>query len=196
MSTTTAALTLFLIMDPLGNVPVFLSVLDRVPPERRRAILLRELTLALIVMLGFLFAGPSLIALLGLTPPAISVAGGIVLFLIALRMIFPAPGGLLGDIPDGEPLVVPLAVPLVAGPSVLATLMLLRRDHPEATGALLLALLTAWAATSALLLAAPVLYRRLGKRGLVAIERLMGMLLVAVSVQMLIGGLKAVLTGG
>ncbi len=193
MSTMTAALTLFLIMDPLGNVPVFLSVLDEVPAGRRRRVLVRELAVALGVMLLFLFVGPSLMGVLGLSATALSLAGGVVLFLIALRMIFPPVGGLMGDVPGGEPMIVPLAIPLIAGPSVLATLLMLHPERPEQIGGPLLALLLAWGATALILMAAPALYRRLGKRGLVAIERLMGMVLVAVAVQMLIDGLRAAL---
>lgn len=193
MSTVTAALTLFLIMDPLGNVPIFLSVLDEVPPPRRRRVLMRELALALAVMVVFLFAGPGLMRLLGLSPTALSIAGGLVLFLIALRMIFPTAGGVMGDMPGGEPLVVPLAIPLIAGPSVLATLLLMHPEGSAQAGVALGALLIAWTATALILMAAPALYRRLGRRGLVAIERLMGMVLVAISVQMLIDGLRAAL---
>jgi len=187
----TAALTLFLIMDPLGNVPVFLSVLDEVPEERRRRVLLRELAAALGVMLVFLFVGPRLMGLLGLSATALSLAGGVVLFLIALRMIFPTGGGLMGELPGGEPMIVPLAIPLIAGPSVLATLLMMHPERPAEIGGALLALLLAWGATALILLAAPMLYRRMGRRGLVAIERLMGMILVAVAVQMLVDGLKA-----
>lgn len=193
MSMATAALTLFLIMDPLGNVPIFLSVLDEVPAERRRRVLMRELAVALAVMVGFLFAGPGLMTLLGLSPTALSIAGGVVLFLIALRMIFPTAGGVMGDMPGGEPLVVPLAIPLIAGPSVLATLLLMHPEGGAGAGGALGSLLLAWSGAALILLAAPALYRRLGRRGLVAIERLMGMVLVAISVQMLIDGLRAAL---
>ena len=194
MSIATAAVTLFLIMDPLGNVPVFLSVLDAVPPERRRRVLVRELLVALGIMLVFLALGPYLMSLLGLSGPALSIAGGLVLFLIALRMIFPAPGGILGEMPGGEPLIVPLAIPLIAGPSVLAALLLMRPESVSGLAPILAAVAIAWAVTAAILLAAPALYRRLGHRGLVAIERLMGMVLVAVAVQMLLDGLRASLT--
>ena len=193
MTTMTAAMTLFLIMDPLGNVPVFLSVLEEVPAARRRRVLARELVAALTVMLLFLFLGPRLMAVLGLSATALSLAGGLVLFLIALRMIFPPVGGVMGDVPGGEPMIVPLAIPLIAGPSVLATLLMMRPERPAEIGAALLALLMAWGATALILMAAPTLYRRLGRRGLVAVERLMGMVLVAVAVQMLVDGLRAAL---
>lgn len=189
METLAAAVTLFLIMDPLGNIPIFLSVLSRVPAERRRRVLIRELLIALAIMLAFLFLGPAFLHLLGLSPEAIAIGGGLVLMIIAIRMIFPSRGGVMGDDgSDEEPLIVPLAVPLVAGPSLLATLVLLAETGPERSGDWLLALTGAWGATAAILLASPWLYSLLGSRGLKAIERLMGMILVSISVQMLLDG--------
>jgi multiple antibiotic resistance protein len=123
----------------------------------------------------------------------VSVAGGIVLFLIALRMIFPDHGSLTEGGPEGEPFVVPLAIPLVAGPSTLATLLLLDRTAPGATLSLLVVVSVAWALTSAILLSSTFFYRMLGQRGLIAMERLMGMLLVMVSVQMLMDGIATFL---
>lgn len=188
---TSAVVTLFLIMDPLGNIPIFLSVLKDVTPARRRIILMREVVIAYIVLLAFLFLGKYVLQVLHLDPETISIAGGIVLFLIALRMIFPGPGGLHADTLEGEPFVVPLAIPLIAGPSTLAALLLLQRSEPGATWDLLLAVTVAWALTAVILLAAPFFYRVLRQRGLIAMERLMGMLLVMISVQMLMNGLNA-----
>ena len=181
--------TLFLIMDPLGNVPVFLSILKGVTPQRRRVILLREVLIAYVVLLIFLFLGKYILQILQLDQETISIAGGIVLFLIALRMIFPAPGGLYSDSPEGEPFVVPLAIPLIAGPSALAALMLLQRSDPGASLQLLLAVTIAWALTAIILVAAPFLYRVMGQRALIAMERLMGMVLVMISVQMAMNGI-------
>ncbi|MDP2283118.1 MAG: MarC family protein, partial [Pseudohongiella sp.] len=179
METFAAAVTLFLIMDPLGNIPIFLSVLSRVVPERRRRILIRELLIALALMLLFLFAGPGILKLLGLSREAISIGGGLVLMIIAIRMIFPSRGGVMGDDDaEGEPLIVPLAMPLIAGPSVLATLVLLAETGPDRSGDWLLALMGAWGVTAAILLSSQKLYKVLGARGLKAIERLMGMILV------------------
>lgn len=185
-----AVVTLFLVMDPLGNVPVFLSVLKTVPSERRRAVLVREVAIAYVVLLVFFLLGDYLLQFLGLEQEAVSIAGGIVLFLIALRMIFPGEGGRAGDPLEGEPFVVPLAIPLIAGPSTLATLLLLERSAASARGALLLALTIAWALSGILLISSTFLHRVLRERGLIAMERLMGMLLVMVSVQMLINGLR------
>ena len=138
MDDMSAVVTLFLVMDPLGNVPLFLSVLKTVPGHRRQRVLLRELGIAYGVLVGFLLIGNALLQFLGLDPEAVSVAGGIVLFLIALRMIFPGQGSLTEGGPEGEPFVVPLAIPLIAGPSTLATLLLLERAVQGSTMTLLL----------------------------------------------------------
>jgi multiple antibiotic resistance protein len=194
METFAVAVTLFLIMDPLGNIPIFLSVLAKVKPERRRRVLSRELLIALALMLGFLFVGPPTLKLLGLSREAVTIAGGLVLMIIAIRMIFPSRGGIMGDDDsDGEPLVVPLAVPLIAGPSVLATLVLLNETGPERTLYWLIALVGAWAVSALILLSSDFFFRILGHRGLKAIERLMGMLLVSISVQMLLNGIDGYL---
>ena len=196
MSVASAALLLFLILDPLGNIPVFLSLLRGLPPRRQRLVLGRELLIALGVLMAFLWCGKYALDLMHLRQESVSIAGGIVLFLIGIRMIFPRPEGLMGEIPDGEPFIVPLAIPLVAGPSGMAAVMLLGSKEPERLGEWSLALLVAWAATAAILLASPFLYRLLGRRALSAVERLMGMLLVAISVQMLLDGLSTYLATG
>jgi len=188
-----AALLLFLILDPLGNVPVFLSVLKPLPPKRQRIVLIRELLIALGVLMLFLWCGKFALEMMHLRQESVSIAGGIVLFLIGIRMIFPRPEGLMGEIPDGEPFIVPLAIPLVAGPSGMAAVMLMGTNEPDRLGEWSLALLLAWGATAAILLASPLLYRLLGRRALTAVERLMGMLLVAISVQMLLDGLTVYL---
>lgn len=191
MDILSAVITLWLIMDPLGNVPVFLAVLKRVPAERRRRILVRECLIAYAVLMFFLLLGDRALAVLQIEQETISIAGGIVLFLIALRMIFPGAGGGLDDSSNGEPLVVPLAIPLIAGPSTLATLLLLRASASMAE--LWLATTIAWSATAAILIAAPFFYRALGERGLAAMERLMGMVLVMISVQMFLNGVETFL---
>ena len=190
MKLSSAILTLFLVMDPLGNIPPFLSVLRDVQPERRRRVLIREVLIAYVVLLVFLFLGRRVLALLSLQPETISVAGGIVLFLIALRMIFPQERGLFGDALEGEPFIVPLAIPLVAGPSALAVLLLLQQSEVNVTWQwqLLLAVTIAWALSALILLSSTLLYRLLKERGLIAMERLMGMLLVMLAVQMFMNG--------
>jgi len=197
MTILSAALLLFLILDPLGNIPVFLSVLKPLPPHRQRIVLVRELLIALAVLMLFLWCGKYALELMHLRQESVSIAGGIVLFLIGIRMVFPRPEGLLGELPEGEPFIVPLAIPLIAGPSGMAAVMLMGSNEPGRLVDWSLALLLAWAATAAILMCAPLLYRLLGRRALSAVERLMGMLLVAISVQMLLDGLSAYLgTGG
>jgi multiple antibiotic resistance protein len=186
-----AIVTLFLIMDPLGNIPPFLSALEAVKPERRRRVLIREIVFAYLVLVASLFLGHYVLYFLRLDEATISVAGGIVLFLIALRMVFPSARP-HDDRLDGEPFIVPLAVPLFAGPSALAFLLLLQRSAPGRAASLLLAMTIAWVASGVILLSSTVLHRLLRERGLIAMERLMGMVLVMVAVQMFLNGMKAV----
>ena len=194
MDILSAGLTLLLIIDPLGNIPVFLSVLKKVENEsRKRKILIRELAIALIVLLVFLFVGQYFLEWLNLRQEAVHIAGGIVLFLIALRMIFPTEKGVMGDLPEGEPFIVPLAVPLLAGPSTLAMLILLARSQPDRIFDWLIAVLGAWGVTSLIILSSTSFHKILGNRGLMAVEKLMGMVLVAISVQMLIDGITTYL---
>ena len=149
MDILSAGLTLLLIMDPLGNIPVFLTVLKNVESEsRKRKILIRELAIALFVLLVFLFIGQYLLQLLNLRQEALHIAGGIVMFSIALHMIFPTENGIMGDFPEGEPFIVPLAVPLLAGPSTLAMLILLARSQPDRIFEWFIAVIGAWLVTS------------------------------------------------
>lgn len=195
MDVSAAVITLLLIMDPVGNIPPFLSILKTVPVERRRIVLVREILFAYGVLLVFFFLGNYVLRFLRLEQETISIAGGIVLFLIALRMIFPHEGSVVGDPLEGEPFLVPLAIPLFAGPSTLAALLLLQRTFPGDSTSLLIAITIAWVIGGTILLSSTFFYRVLRQRGLIAIERLMGMLLVMVAVQMLVNGLKTLLTG-
>jgi len=188
VTTLSAALLLFLILDPLGNIPVFLGLLKPLPAHRRRIVLARELLIALGVLLGFLWGGKYVLEAMHLRQESVSIAGGIVLFLIGLKMIFPSSEGMFGEVPEGEPFIVPMAIPLVAGPSGMAAVMLLGSQDPGRMGDWTLALVLAWLGTAVLLFSATFLYKVLGMRVLVAVERLMGMLLVAISVQMLLDG--------
>ncbi len=189
MTTLSAAILLFLILDPLGNVPVFLSLLHELPARRQRIVLLRELLIALGVLLLFLFAGQAILAAMHLREESVSIAGGIVLFLIGIKMIFPGKDGLTGQQSAGEPFIVPMAIPLIAGPSGMAAVILLASNEPGRLADWTLALLLAWGATSVILFSATFLYKVLGRQVLTAVERLMGMLLVALSVQMLLDGM-------
>ena len=190
MTVMSAAVLLFFVMDPLGNVPLFLTALRRVAPERHRRVILRELVIALGVLVGFLFLGKGLLALLKVSAEALTAAGGVILLLIALRMIFPSSDHSLREDVHDEPFIVPLAVPYTAGPSALATVLLLTSREPARWPEWLLALVLAWLASSVVLYFAGGLSRLLGERGLVAMERLMGMLLVTVAMEMLLGGLR------
>jgi multiple antibiotic resistance protein len=181
-------ITLVFVMDPLGNVPIFLSVLKDVPPKRRQWVILRELLIALVVLLIFLYAGSSLLKVMGLRQESVSIAGAIILFLIGVRMIFPSSHGLMGDTPDGEPFIVPLAIPAVAGPSSLAIAMLMVNRDPTRMLDWTIALVAAWAVVAIVLSLSPLLLRALGSRGLIAMERLMGMILVIIAVQMFFDG--------
>ncbi len=189
-------ITLVFVMDPLGNVPIFLSVLKDVDPRRRQWVIFRELLIALVVLLIFLFAGSAMLQVMGLRQESVSIAGAIILFLIGVRMIFPSPYGLMGDTPGGEPFIVPLAIPAVAGPSSLAIAMLMVTQDPDRMLDWTIALVAAWAVVAILLMASPLLLRALGNRGLIAMERLMGMILVIISVQMFFDGVQKFLNLG
>ena len=187
------AILIFLVTDPFGNIAIYIAALKNVSAERRLRVAGRELLFALALLLLFLTFGDKVLSVLGLSREATAIAGGIILFVIALRLIFPGPQGVLGDVPDGEPMLVPLATPAVAGPSALAVLMTLRNTHEGPLWELYAALLMAWAATAFILLQASFLQRFLGPRGLTAVERLMGMLLIMLSVDMLLDNLQSVL---
>jgi multiple antibiotic resistance protein len=181
------AVTLFFVMDPLGNIPIFNAVLSRFDARTRSRIVARELTIALVILLVFLFAGNPVMKFLGLTQPTLSLSGGILLFIIALRMIFPRPSGSEEE-EIVDPFIVPLAMPLVAGPSTIAILLLQSSQHPERVWEWCLALALAWIAATAILACSPWLMKALGDRGVRALERLMGMLLVLLAVQMFLDG--------
>lgn len=188
MTVLSAAVLMFLVLDPLGNMPFFVVTMQRIDPARRVRVVIREMLIALAVLIFFLFAGQYLLKLLQLSPTALTTSGGIILMIIALRMIFPKPDQAQHEI-EGEPFIVPLAIPLVAGPSALATALLLVSSEPDRWVEWLVAIVAAWLATAAILSCSGFVARFLGQRGLVAIERLMGMLLVTVAVQMLLNGL-------
>ncbi|MCC6579162.1 MAG: MarC family protein [Phycisphaeraceae bacterium] len=192
----TDTLTLILVLDPFGNIPIFLALLKDVDPKRRRRVLLRESLIALAILAAFLLAGPWVLRLIGVEEPALTLAGGVVVFIIAMRMIFPHPGGMFPEETlEGEPLVVPIAVPLLAGPSACATVILLGTRHDTVPYLGIPILLAAWLATLIVTLLATRFDQWLGKRGLIALERLMGMLLIVIAVQMLVTGATPLLHG-
>lgn len=187
------AVLVFLVTDPFGNTAIYLAALKNVAPERRLRVVVRELLFALLLLMLFLTFGEKVLSGLGLSRESTAIAGGIILFVIAMRLIFPGPQGVLGDLPEGEPMLVPLATPALAGPSALAVLMTLRNTFAGPLWELYLGVFLAWAATALILLQATALQRYLGVRGLTAIERLTGMLLIMLSVDMLLDNLQRIL---
>jgi multiple antibiotic resistance protein len=181
------AATLFFIIDPLGNIPIFNSILQDYEPRRRMKIIGREMIFALIILLTFLYIGTSLLGFLGLQQPSLNIAGGILLFLIALHMLYPDKAHTTDPDAD-DPFIVPLATPLTAGPSSIAVLLLISSSQPERLGEATIAVLIAWTLSTVILLVSPLILRFLGHRGVRALERLMGMLLVLIAVQMFLNG--------
>lgn len=193
MTLYTATITLLFVMDPLGNIPIFLSILKNFDLKAQRKIIIRETIVAFLVLVFFLFLGRYLIQWLNITTSALSISGGIILFLIAIRMIFPADLSEANPEEAEEPFIVPLAVPLTAGPAAIAFVMLFVTQHPEHISLLFLAVVVASLIFLIVMLLSRYLMRILGKRGLIAVERLMGMMLTAIAVQMFLSGLAAYL---
>ncbi|MCE5265069.1 MAG: MarC family protein [Deltaproteobacteria bacterium] len=190
MSILSAAVLLFLVLDPLGNIPFFLCVLNKVEEGRRKPIILREMGIAFGVLVLFLFCGHYLLRLLQISEPSLSIAGGIILFIIALRMIFYGSEKVFEDTLEGEPFIVPLAIPSVAGPSAMATVLLLMAREPSRWPEWLAALAAACLLSGVILFASGSLIRILGERVLVATERLMGMILTTVAVEMFLSAMR------
>lgn len=193
MTAISAAITLFLLIDPVGNSPVFLATLSRLTPRQRRRAILRELLFALAVLVIFLFFGQVILNALNINQAALATAGGVVLFIVAMRMIFPGRhgSGPMGE-SDGEspdPWFVPLAVPMVAGPSAMAFVMLLSTREPEQIWIWLAVVLGVWVAAAVILMGASLLQPYLKPGGLRALERLVGMILIVIAVQMLMDGI-------
>jgi MarC family membrane protein len=190
-----AFILLLLVTDPFGNVPLFVSALRVVPRERRWRVVVRECLIAFLLLLLFMFFGRHFLNALQLSEIALRIGGGVILFLIALRMVFPQPGGVLGDSDShGEPFIVPLAIPALAGPSALATVLLFSSDT-TANVLLHVAALSAVAVVwLAVLLGAERMQQVLGVRAMLAFERLMGLILTAMAVEMLLAGIRSYVT--
>lgn len=188
MTVFSAALLLFLVMDPFGNIPLFITALSNVDKNRRQKIIVRELLIALIVLVVFLFGGQHILSAFHISESALTAAGGTVLFLIAIKMVFPSAGRLSAEEISGEPFVVPLAIPYVAGPSAVASVLLIMNREPARWPEWLAALLLAWFVSGLIILSSGFFSKVLGEKVLVAIERLMGMLLVAIAIQMIMTG--------
>lgn len=185
----TVIVILFLIMDPIGNISSFLKMVDELPSKRVRWVVFREMLIALAFMLGFNFLGEFIFQILQLDHQTVELASAVILFLTAIKILFPSSNSLRANWPKGEPFIIPLAVPLIAGPSLLATIMMLA--HLETSQpAMLIAILVAWAAAMIILLFARQLQHYLGHNGLMAGERLTGMLLVMLAVQRCMEGIQ------
>ena len=195
VSFTSAVVILLLVMDPIGNIPLFVSLLRQVEAARRTRVILRECAIAFAVLLVFVFFGAAILGVLGLSDPSLTIAGGVILFLIALRMIFRRPEGIFGDTVSGEPFIVPLAIPSIAGPAAIATVMLLVSRAPQRLLEWCVAVSVAMLVTAVLLVSADRLARLAGEQGLLAFERLMGLILTAVAVEMLLRGIETFVRG-
>lgn len=187
-----SVITLALVMDGFGNIPLFISALKKVAPERRKAVLIRELGIALLIMVAFLFLGKWFLKAFGIAEYSLSIAGGLILFIISIKLVFGGNEDPKGDPKDDEPFIVPLAIPLVAGPAALSIVMITAAQQPKFIT--LAAVVVASLINSLILLSSFPLSNLLGKRGLVAIERLTGMILVLISVNMVMNGISTFMT--
>jgi MarC family membrane protein len=184
-----ATILLILITDPVGNIPVFANALKHVAPERRAKVILREILIAFFLLLTFMFVGEGFLRVMNLSDLSLQIGGGVILFLIALRMVFPPAAVLEAEIWE-EPLIVPLAVPAIAGPSALATVLLLVSQQPERRLEWIAALCVTMLISAVVLVSAERIQRLIGSRLVVAVERLMGLVLVSVAIEMMLRGAK------
>jgi len=185
-----AIFLLIIIMDPIGNVPVFLSILKNIPLERRKKIIIRELIIAFAILLFFMFVGRFLLQILQIEQSSLGIAGGIILFIIAIRMIFPGTKPMFTHNEESEPLVVPLAIPMLAGPSAIAAVILFMAQEPSRWIEWIFVVFVASLISGIILLSSEALGSKLGNRALTAIERLMGIFLIMVSVDFVLDGIK------
>ena len=185
-----AFVLLFLVLDPLGNLPVVASLLKQVDHARRVRVVLRECLIAYLILLAFMFGGRQFLDVMHLSEISLSIAGGVILFMIAIRMVFKSEESVFGESLDHEPFIVPLAIPLIAGPSALATVMLMVSREPAKLALWIAALTAAMIVSATLLVMGERIEKWLGKRAMEAIERLMGLILTAIAIEMLLDGLK------
>ena len=190
MDIVSATILLILVMDPFGNMPLVISVLKNVDPGARARVVLRECAIAYTVLLAFMFGGHQFMQLLRLSDTALGIAGGLILFLIALRMVFPHAEGIFGETGETGTFIVPLAIPAIAGPSALATVLLLVSREPQRVFAWVAALSLATLVSALVMISAQAISRWIGKRGMIAMERLMGLVLTAIAVEMLLAGIE------
>jgi MarC family membrane protein len=190
-----AVVLLALVTDPFGNVPIVNAMLAGVPSSRRRVVIVRECAIAFALLMAFMLGGHKFLEVMRLSETSLTIAGGVILFMIAIRMVFPGQGSALGTPAAGEPFIVPLAIPFIAGPSALATVMLMATREPGKLGMWAVAITVTMAFVTVVLLAGEKLQQWLGDRVMQAIERLMGLILTAMAVEMLLGGIRAFVTG-
>ena len=191
-----AVVLLLLVTDPFGNVPLVPSLVAGCDPARRRWVIIRECMIAYVILLVFMFGGQSFLQVMHLSEASLSIAGGVILFLISIRMVFGGPEGIWGDAAmKGEPFIVPLAVPFIAGPSALATVMLMATREPSKIGMWAAAITVVMALVTLILALADRIHAILGEKVVIAIERLAGLILTAIAVEMLLGGIRAFVGG-
>lgn len=190
-----AFILLLLVLDPFGSLPIFIPVMRTVPAARRRLVALREVAIAFTVLCFFLFFGEGFLRVMRLSERSLEVAGGVILLMVAIRMIFGQGGGVYG-VPEGkEPFIFPLAVPLLAGPSAMATVLLLASQQPGRVAEWLGALACAMAVSGLVLVGCARIRRWLGDSVVSALEKLMGLVLTAIAVEMILAGLKRYFAG-
>jgi len=189
-----AVVLLLLVTDPWGNVPLVPSLVAGCAPERRRWVIVRECLIAFVILLAFMFGGHTFLQVMHLSEASLSIAGGVILFLISIRMVFGSPEGIWGDVAKGEPFIVPLAVPFIAGPSALATVMLMATRDPSRIGMWAAAITVTMAIVTVILVFAEKIRVVLGEKAVIAIERLAGLILTAIAVEMLLGGIRSFVT--
>ncbi len=194
MTLFTLSFLLFLIMDPFGNVSSYLKLVEKLPKKRQFLVAGREMLIALGFMLLFNFIGEFLFDVLHISETAIRLASGLILFLVALKILFPSIDSPRANLPEGEPFITPLAVPFIAGPALLATIMLYTHLEPSQP-LMLTAIFLSWAAASLVLFSSSFLYRILGTNGLIACEKLMGMVLVLLAIERFASGVQLFMTG-
>jgi len=189
MSLLSISLVLFLIMDPIGNISPYIAMTRKLSPNRHKIVIIREMLIALIVMIIFNYLGETIFNVLEISETAVKLSSGVILFLFAVRILFPTLRSPRANLPEEEPFIIPLAIPLIAGPSLLATIMLFA--HMESSQEIMLAaIFIAWLAAVVVLFFAPQLQRLLSDNGLMALERLMGMVLVLLAIQRFMEGVQ------
>lgn len=190
-----AFVLLALVIDPFGNVPIVNAMLVDVAPARRRIVIMRECFIAFAILALFMGFGREILGVMQLSESALSIAGGVILFMIAIRMVFGHPEGAFGPHKPGEPFIVPLAVPLIAGPSAAAAVMLMATREPDKLDLWFGALVAAMTVATVVLAAGERLQRTMGERVMHALERLMGLVLTALAIELLLGGIRAFVEG-